>query len=209
MRPHGILLVFAVALTGCSSTLPPMLQEPREVPVEGTYTHRPSKIAFPPAINKFSRIQVMQFDAIGETTSVIYKSAAPACSVTATLTIYVAPGHVPIEPLPSAAEEAKTILVHEHFNALKKAILQSEPHAKLLAEEETTLFQAGGAKRGRRGLFEYEDTMTQQSVRADLYLFILGKWALKYRFVYSAAAETCASAAVNDFLLAFSWPRTS
>jgi len=99
-------------------------------------------------------------------------------------------------------------LVHEHFNALKKAMLQSEPQAKLLTEEETTLFQAGGAKRGRRGLFEYQDAMTQQSARTDLYLFILGKWALKYRFVYPATAEACASAAVNDFLLAFSWPRT-
>lgn len=69
-------------------------------------------------------------------------------------------------------------------------------------------FSEAVAKFGRTKVMPYDDlyTIEKRALHTGLYLFTFGKWALKYRFIYPPAAEACASTAIRDFLLAFTWP---
>src|SRR5579885_2030656 len=104
LRPGGLRMLFmgvlALCASGCESTLPAMLSQPKEITADGPYTHRPSKMTFPKTILKYTRRQILQYDVAGETLTVGYESIPPACSMDITLNLYNAPSDLPIDSPP-------------------------------------------------------------------------------------------------------------
>jgi len=157
------------------------------------FTHEPSDFRFPPRLADFGREAVKQYDRDGLNVSVGYNLGQ---SVAMTVFVY---------PVALAAPD-NTLGVH--FEACKRDVLSRHEGAAVVAEGPTTVAPGGQQRPGQHAAFTYTAPFArrQQAVRSELYLFMDGKWFIKYRVTYAVGDQPTAEPAIKAFIEDLSWP---
>jgi len=157
------------------------------------FVHEPSDFRFPAILGDFAREAVKRYDRDGQNVSVGYNLGQ---SVAMTVFVY---------PVSLAAPD-KTL--GDHFEACKRDVVSRHKGAAVVSEGPTMVAPGGQQRLGQHAAFTYTALFArrQQDVRSELYLFMDGKWFIKYRVTYPVGDQQTAEPAVKAFIEDLSWP---
>jgi hypothetical protein len=152
---------------------------------EGSYTHRPSGMEFPPDVGDFRRVNIIQYDAKGLDVSGGYNFVAERGGIAATVYVYPAPSLVSVGSPAGVVASARATLCSREFEARKREVAYAHPGARLISERDA-VSSDGLSMPGKMASFEFEDRFDgrRQPLNSDLYVFcyVGGRWAIEYRF---------------------------
>jgi hypothetical protein len=190
--PRVATVVVALMLSSLAPALPANGQgTPINISRTGTYIHSASRMTYPPAVGRFTRTYLRQYDDAGYDVSVGYEFRSSHGRIVATVYVYPAPSVV---GSPSGDEATiRAELTDREFRARQLEILQATPGAKLIGEGNATLTQGAVRYTGKKAEYRLERLFSdqRQQLGSELYLFCFvgGRWTLKYRFSYPVAFD--------------------
>lgn len=208
MAKHIICIAFVFSLVGCPIAQYPRTSGPTAINVQGTYFHSNSGMNFPENVGPFRRGTVSLFDSTGANIGVGYNLGDLVFQVAVTVYVYPAPSVVSILSPAEVTARAKELSAQQHFETVKSDIIRAHPEARLVSEEEVTLVQAGGIQKGKKAGFEFEGVFAnqRQQLKSHAYLFVHGKWFIKYRITYPQDIDGAVREKIKDFMNSLQWP---
>lgn len=206
---EGVLLFFLmVTMVGCPSASRENLAGPDTLEISGPFSHIPSGMKFPQAVENFKRSIIKRYDVEGTDVSVGYDLYQESKVIAATVYVYPSPSIVSIGSSSHIVKTAQETLCLKEFDVRKWEISRAHPGAKLIQEKDVSSPVGRLGLPGKSAIFEYEDLFAgvRQSLlaRVDLYCYVAGKWNVKYRFSYPATFNAMQDLSIfKEYLL---WP---
>jgi hypothetical protein len=159
---------------------------PTTVPVESseTYIHAASRVAFPPHVATFDRMNVHRYDDDQESISVAYNDSI--VGIVATVYVY---------PDPDIGLDA-------HFDQIKDQIQQVHPAYKLLKQEKWKLRQNEREFIGHAAVYTYTDAFLgkRQPIISQAYLIKVKGNFIAYRVSFPRTQEKGTDALIQKFI---------
>jgi hypothetical protein len=202
-RPARAVIAFAISVVlsgaGASAdTQPPAPKEVArgaEVSVEGTYIHPVTRLEIPEAVGPFSRRAVQHWDREGFNVSGRYYLGDPPRALA---TVY----HYPVNPDLVADPAEKALAMH--FQVVRQDIARERPELAFVAEAPYSVPINGFVYRGLEAVYEAPRFQRfDEPVRSTAYLFLIGKWYLKFRFTYPSRLASELDPLQREFISAF------
>ena len=203
------VLCAMLLLCGCPTSRT-VLRQPGPITARGPYVHEPSRMVFPETVGGFRRYDIFQYDTAGRDVSAGYNLTRLGSAIAATVYVYPAPMDVKVLPIPSVSGPREDI-VSLFFDRFKKEINAEHPDAELVGEREVTVTQGDMAKSGHHAVFRYDQPTPygKQKFLSEAYLFVHGKWFIKYRITYLEAYQKRCVSDAKQFVKVLKWPGDS
>jgi hypothetical protein len=169
------------------------------VDADATYFHEPTGMAFPAAVDRFRRTDVMDFSSNGTNVGANYRLGDFF------VTVYIYPSPAVSAAKDRAAAQARECMTE--FEEIKR-IISRHPGARLVEEGTVPSPSDRHARAGLRAVYTL-DAIGNRAPRpyrseADLYCFVNGDWQIKFRA--TAPAEVAYATALSDLMHALAWP---
>ncbi len=172
-----------------------------EIQGKGDYTHISSGMELPPEVASFKRTRLRSYDASTKNISAEYELKSMG-SKTAVATVYIYPA--------SAVGHGVEVSLNEHFEQVKKTLLDIYVDANDIAEGTITIGQPWGPETGSAFMFSHKSKSKKQFKKklcsSRAYLFVHGPWFIKYRITYPKKNHNKVDAKINAFLHSLTWP---
>lgn len=177
-----MVVLMTSSLFGCSSPGLQYLPRPEPIQSTGSYTHEPSKIAFPTVVGDFQRSRIYQYDVEGKNVGVAYNLSDRTKPVAVTVYVHPSPSIVSIGSPESVIKTAQETMCQREFETTKQEIMAAHANASHIESDTSNGFQNLLAR------FEYEEVFAgkQQSLTSllELSCYMNDKWNIKYRVTY-------------------------
>jgi hypothetical protein len=184
-RPAAVLVAACVFIVGCA-TVPIGFRSDSS----GDYVHIHSGMRFPKTVGAFKRAATFMFDGAGYDIGVDYRREEPF-RVVVTVYVYPAEGQSVEKGFERVANEIATV----HSDAFK------------LSEDATEHRHGDKTYTGKSAVFAFRGD--GQELVSSASLFQYGSWFILYRATSERIHHTEASAGVETFVSALSWPEES
>jgi hypothetical protein len=164
-----------------------------EVKVDGTYIHKATGMVFPEKVGLFKREdKILQYDPDASNIGVGYNLDDIGHSVP--VTVYIYPAGEAKAPCDKA--------FNDHFDQIKSAVVSRIPHARLLLESDTEIRQTGKTVKGRvvKFVYDMQTPLGAEQALTRAYLFINGKWFIKYRITYLRQIDEIVDEDIEKFM---------
>lgn len=200
------VLPVLLMLCGCPASRTP-LPQPVRASAKGPYVHEGSGMIFPEAVGDFRRGSIFQYDTAGHDVSAGYNLLRLGSAIAATVYVYPAPVDVKIFPIPRIAGPSEP-LVWLSFDRVKKEIRAVHPDAELIGEGKVTVTQGDVSKSAYHAVFRFGQPTPygRQMFLSEAYLFVHGKWFIKYRITYLEAYRKRCVQDAKQFVEGLKWP---
>jgi hypothetical protein len=183
-------------LAGCPVTQLNRLPESSRLPqlkpiaVAGDFEHAPSGYVFPPQVEVFQRVAVLQYDTAGLDVSAGYNSSLPECPIALTIYVYPTPRMSFVGAAPDVVRSLEDGWLDHGYSAAKREIVEAHTDAVLKSEDATV--QDGVP--GKKAVYSIG------KAESDLYLFVVHhSWFLEYRATYPSGCSDGAHQAMDAF----------
>ncbi len=194
---YPVTLLAVLTLTGLIvSSAPPAVSaadivQPR---TDQVYVHTPSQFVFPPTVAGFARVNVRQYDRVGNDISVGYNFASQGF----VMTVYVYP--MPQRPPNNTLDG--------HFGACKAEVCSQHEGTYLVSEDACQISCGGQSHDGKHATFLYTDDFAgqRQALGSQLFLFTHGRWFVMYRVSCPVVKQALSKPAIGEFMKKLSWP---
>jgi hypothetical protein len=170
-----------------------------EIAGKGDYTHVSSGMELPPQVGSFKRTHLRSYDASTKNISAEYEFKSMGFKA-AIITVYIYPI--------SMIGYGDQISLNEHFQQVKKALLDIYPDANGIAEGTITIGQPWGPEVGSALTFDYKSKkqFKNKLCNSRAYLFAHGPWFIKYRITYPKKNHNKVDGKINEFMHSLTWP---
>ena len=175
--------------------------------VTGPYTHLGSDIEFPEKIGAFCREKIKSYAPSEADVSVGYNLTQISAPIAVTIYVYLAPQLASTLSKLDKDGTMRSIMMHREFEEILEAVKITHPKAKLISKEQTSLNQAGKARKGLKATFEYKGVFANhhQELVSRAYLFNYGNWSIKYRITCPAKGVKNATEHIDNFINQLKW----
>lgn len=166
---------------------------------DATYFHEPTGMAFPTAVDRFRRTDIIDYSSNGTDVSASYRLG----DIYVTVYIYPSPAVSAAKDRPAA--QASQCMAE--FQEVKR-IISGHPGAKLVEEGAVPSPSAPHPRAGLRAVYAL-DAIGNAAPRplrseADLYCYVNDDWQIKFRA--TAPADVAYVTALSDLMHALAWP---
>lgn len=169
-----------------------------EIEVKGAYIHKPTSMEFPTELAGFKRGKILEYDSTGENISVEYSLNSLGFKI-ADVTVYI----YPVQTSP----KSEPVTFEKHYDELRALLFNIYTDARDLEEQEVTINQPTGPKKGKMFRFVHQPPELFNSLSyAKLYLFQHGPWFIKYRLTNPVKNEVEVDIAFKKFMDRLTWP---
>ena len=174
----------------------PTHAEPLAIEVRPTeiYTNKASHFRFPPSVQDFKRVEVIQYDRDGQNIGAGYNHHVH--KIAATVFVYPIPKRPPDNAL------------NGHFETCKADVLRRHEDARVVSEGIVQVSPGGKKRSGKHAEFTLTDSFAgqRQSLRSEVYLFTHGQWFIKLRVTYPTREQASAAPVIKAFIDGLAWP---
>jgi hypothetical protein len=173
-----------------------------EIQGQGDYTHVSSGIELPPEVGDFKRVRMRSYDASTKNISAEYELKSMGFKA-ALITVYIYPV--------AMIGYGDKVSLNDHFEQVKKALLDIYPDAAEIAEGTITIGQPWGPVTGSALTFDYKSKRKKEFGKklcnSRAYLFEHGPWFIKYRITYPKKNHSKVDGKINEFMHSLTWPK--
>jgi len=173
---------------------------------DGTTHVHASGARFPPAVGRFRRTRMVQYDPENESAEYAYLEGDDRVAVT----VYVSPSPslTSIGSPPEVVERARTELCRRHFAEVREAIEERGGAPILERDGDIRLVQDGAERAGFSAIYRFDRGLGggwPGPTRSEVHVFcyVGERWTVKYRISYPAERDV--GPIVGAFLQEWQW----